>query len=157
VLDDGQADERQDGERGEHQETELIVARVLLRQAQARSEDKSADTARHADETRHDADLVAKTLRYELEHRAVAHAEGQHGAGEQRERQINALRMKTRGDQRERGERVHGAQRLDAADPVRERAADGPNQRADEHARGGEVAGLHGTEPVVGIEVDGQG
>ena len=57
-------------------------------------------------------------------------------------------------DQRQRGERVHDAQRLDAADAIGERAADRPHERAEEHAGRGEVAGLHGIETVVGVEVD---
>ncbi len=121
---------------------------------EARREKEPADAARHADEPGHHADLVTEPLRHELEHRAVPHSKCQHASGKEDQRGIDALRTEADEDQYHRRDAVHRGEHLDAADAIRERAADWPYQRAHEHAACGEVSGLHCVEPILGVEVD---
>src|SRR5271170_3826502 len=78
LLDPGQADQRNGRKGCKDKKTDLIAAGELPRIAEARCEIEPADPSGHADDAGHYADLPPETLRHELKHRAVAHAERQH-------------------------------------------------------------------------------
>src|SRR4051812_11934838 len=115
ALHAGEADQGEGGERREDQEAGLIGAGVLLGEAERGGEPEAAEAAGHADQAGHDADLAAEALRDELEDRAVAHAQRQHGGHEDRQRQPG-IRQGERDDaERDGGGGVHDRERAGAA------------------------------------------
>ena len=136
--------------------TYCTCSNVLPGVAERGREVEAADTAGHAHQPRHDADLLPEALRHELEHRAVAHAERQHGADEDDQRHPCLGQAEADDRQEHRGKDVHQGQRLHATDAVGHIAADRPHQRTGEHAAGGEEARRLRIQPVLRIEVDHQ-
>jgi hypothetical protein len=62
--------------------------------------------------------------------------------------------MKAHDGDRDRRDDVQDGERTDAANAIGDGAADRPHQRSREHAGRGEIAGGHGIEPVVDVEID---
>src|SRR5579883_1849889 len=75
AADAGDAEERGNREQREDQEARAVAAGELLRGAERGGEIEPADAPGHADEPGHQPDLALETLRHELEHRTVPHAE----------------------------------------------------------------------------------
>src|SRR5471032_2618719 len=67
---------------GEQPQSQLIAAGALLDCAHARREGEATDAASHTDHPGHHADLATKTLRHQLENRAVTGPQTEHGADE---------------------------------------------------------------------------
>ncbi|MNZ33280.1 hypothetical protein D3C78_506240 [compost metagenome] len=96
-------------------------------------------------------------MRHQLEHRAVARAEAEHGDHEQAQGRYRAGQIEAHGGDADRGDGIHRQQAADAADAVGERAAERTHQAASEYAGGGVVAGCYRIEAVLIVEVAGQG
>src|SRR3990172_8803943 len=73
-LDQNQAHQTDDGKRGELQETGGKAAGQIAREPERACQEETAQAAGRADETGHDADLVTKAQRYELEHASISHS-----------------------------------------------------------------------------------
>src|SRR5579859_6777978 len=74
----GQRHQPQQYQRREEQEAGGEAARHLLGIAQGLGQEEATDAAHAADQPGHHADLALETLRDQLEHRAIAHAQAQH-------------------------------------------------------------------------------
>jgi hypothetical protein len=151
------------GHQGEHrqgreaEEADLVGTGHLLGHAQAGGQVEAADAAGHADQAGHDADLLAEPLGRQLEHRAVAGAQGQHREHQHRQGDPGRGHLEAGGRQAQGGQGEDDGQGPHPAEAVGQGPADRTDERSGEHAGGGEEAGDHRGQAVFGVEVDGQG
>ncbi|MCY1354312.1 hypothetical protein D9M69_406830 [compost metagenome] len=96
-------------------------------------------------------------MRHQLEHRAVAGAQAEHGDHEQSERHGRAGNVEADRGDADGCHGIHHQQAANAADAVGEGTTQRAHQAAGEHAGGGVVAGDHRLQAVLVVEVAGQG
>ncbi|MND53626.1 hypothetical protein D3C80_446700 [compost metagenome] len=129
----------------------------MLDRAHAGREGKATDTAGHADQAGHHADFPAKTLGHQLEYRAIACAQTEHGADEKCQCGVGTRQIEADHGNADCRDGVHRQQSPNAAEPVSQRATQGAHQAAAEHAGCGVVAGGHRAQAVLVVEITGQG
>lgn len=83
-----QAEPGQHAKAGKQPERHLIAAGALLDRAHTRRQGEAANTAGHADQAGHHADFATETLGHQLEYRAIAGTQAEHGADEQGQRGV---------------------------------------------------------------------
>ncbi len=132
-----------------------VAARYVLGDAKQGWQTEAAEATRGADHTGDDADPVGEALRHELEDGAVTHAEQSHRAEQHgdhdRERRERGHPQDAAGDANQQEQ-----QQAIAADPVREPAANRPQQAAGNHDDGREVAGSDPRDQILLVEEGGQ-
>src|SRR6185436_16854782 len=137
-------------QREEHQPAR-IAAGEILRRAENRRQEESAQAPGGADDARDDAHPSRKPLRHELEDGAVAHAEAAHG--EKQQRHDHGERGQRRDEaQRDRRRAEQHQQQPVPAETVRQPAAERAHQASgDDHDRR-EVAGADSRHLVLLVE-----
>ena len=150
-----QHQERGEGADGEDDEPGAEGAAQGLRVGQQVRQEEAADAATGTDDAGRNADARLEAARHQLKHGAVAHAQTGDADGsdrhEQRQRRQRRDQEIRGGDsQKERGEHAQ------AAEPVRQVAAQGPDHAATEGDDGGQVAGRDGADAVLVAEKDGK-
>ena len=140
---------------GDHDEADPEAASLVFHRAEHAGQQKSAESASRADDSGHDADTIREALRDQLEYRSIAHAEHRHGQRQHRQRQTDRRQRRDRRQAKSDAGEQH-EQHAITTQLVRQHAAYGSQEAAEQDHDGGEVAGLDFGQVILIVKKDGE-